>query len=246
MTGTAWDARREFWEIYRRRVTRIPTRKPCQRVIGPTRFFASKEAKYAAVVAEVQRRHATLQPVLVGTRTIEESVRVSTMLKECRLPAQVLNGRQDLDEALIIARAGNPGAITIATNIAGRGTDIQLGPGVQQLGGLHVISTDPHASSRIDRQLLGRAARQGDPGSCQKFVSAEDDLIRIFGRPLARTMRHLADDQGEIHENLSRQIARLQRRVDRKNFERRRQLLRREMWLEDVLARLTGNESSSS
>jgi preprotein translocase subunit SecA len=243
MTGTAQDAEREFREIYRRKVVLIPTRKPCQRIALPTRFFDSKQAKHAAVLIEVRKRHATRQPVLVGTRTIEESIRLAELFDESSLPSKLLNGKQDMDEAHIIAQAGEPGAVTIATNIAGRGTDIRLGPGVERLGGLHVISTEPHASSRVDRQLLGRAARQGDPGSCQMFVSAEDDLIRVFGSRLARTMRRLVDAQGEIHENLSREVARLQKRVERMNFEKRRQLLRRDAWLEDVLARLTGHET---
>jgi preprotein translocase subunit SecA len=242
MTGTAQDAKREFREIYGRKVVLIPTRKPCQRVSLPTRFFDSRQAKHAAVVTEVRERRATRQPVLVGTRTIEESIRLAKLFAESGLPLNLLNERQDMDEARIIAQAGEPSAITIATNIAGRGTDIRLGAGVERLGGLHVISTEPHACSRVDRQLIGRAARQGDPGSCQMFVSAEDDLIRVFGSRLARTMRRLADAQGEIHENLSRDVARLQRRVERMNFERRRQLLRRDAWLEDVLARLTGHE----
>ena len=242
MTGTARDSEREFREIYHRKVVLIPTRRPCQRIALPTRFFSSKRAKHAAVVTEVRQRHVTRQPVLVGTRTIEESIRLAELFDESGLPLKLLNGKQDMDEAHIIAQAGGPGAITIATNIAGRGTDIRLGPGVERLGGLHVICTEPHASSRVDRQLLGRAARQGDPGSCQMFVSAEDDLIRVFGSRLARTMRRLADAQGEIHENLSREVARLQRRVERMNFEKRRQLLRRDAWLEDVLARLTGHE----
>ncbi|MFV1965124.1 MAG: preprotein translocase subunit SecA [Pirellulaceae bacterium] len=245
MTGTAWGAKREFREIYRRKVLLIPTRKPCQRITLPTRFFGGKQAKRAAVVTDVRKRYATRQPVLVGTRTIDESIRLAQLFDESGLPLKLLNGRQDRDEAHIIAQAGEPGAVTIATNVAGRGTDIRLGPGVERLGGLHVISTEPHASARVDRQLLGRAARQGDPGSCQMFVSAEDDLIRVFGTCLARTMRRLADARGEIHEDLSREVARLQRRVERMNFEKRRQLLRRDAWLEDVLARLTGHEPES-
>jgi len=243
MTGTARDAEREFRQIYRRKVVLIPPRMPCQRIALPTRFFDSKRAKHAAVVTEVRQRHATRQPLLVGTRTIEESIRLAELFAEAGLPFKLLNGTQDMDEARIIAQAGQSGVVTIATNIAGRGTDIRLGPGVERLGGLHVISTEPHASARVDRQLHGRAARQGDPGSCQMFVSAEDDLIRVFGSRLARTMLRLADAGGEIHENLQPEVARLQRRVERMNFEKRRQLLRRDAWLEDVLARLTGHES---
>ena len=245
MTGTALDAEREFREIYCRRVMPISTRERCRRLVLRTRFFASKSAKRTAVIAGICDRHATGQPILVGTRTIEESICLAELLRDAGLDAQLLNGRQDLDEAEVVSRAGEFGAITIATNIAGRGTDISLGERTEALGGLHVIATEPHASTRIDRQLLGRAARRGEPGSCQMFVSAEDDVVRVFGSRLARTLRRLAGADGEVHDDFSRELARLQARVERLNFEKRSQLRRHEAWLEDVLARLTGNQSSS-
>ena len=241
MTGTASDAEREFREIYKRSVRLIPTRKPCRRVALPTRFFASCRAKREAVVEEILTRHSDRQPVLVGTRTIEESLEIANMLTHLSVPMQLLNGTQDLDEADVIAGAGEPGSVTIATNIAGRGTDIRLGPGVEELGGLHVIATEVHASPRVDRQLIGRTARQGNPGSCQVFVSADDELLRFFSPQLIRTIRRLAPDGGEVQRDLSSSVAALQRRVEKKNFEKRRQLLRQGAWVEDVLSKLTGN-----
>jgi preprotein translocase subunit SecA len=242
MTGTACEAAPEFREIYQRRVVVIPTRTPCRRIVLPTRFFASQVAKRAALVELVRQRHAVGQPVLIGTRTIAESQHLAALLDEARMPYQLLNGVQDMAESSIVARAGQAGAITIATNIAGRGTDITLGPEAPQLGGLLVIATEPHASSRLDRQLAGRAARQGDPGSYQLLVSADDDLIALFDPRLAQAMRRLAGPDGEIDQDLSRHVARLQLRVARRNFEQRRQLMRHNAWLEDVLASLTGRD----
>jgi preprotein translocase subunit SecA len=240
MTGTARGASRELWEIYRLRVMPIPTRRPCRRVVLPPRFFTHKAAKFSAIAAEIRSRHDARQPVLVGTRTIEESCRLAEMLSAEGLTLRLLNGTQDMAEAAIIQQAGQAGAVTIATNIAGRGTDIRLGAGVAALGGLHVVASEPHASQRVDLQLMGRAARQGDPGSCQLFVSAEDELIRVFGSTLARTMRRLASPDGEIREDLSPQVRRVQERVERLGVQARRHLLRMDAWTENVLARMSG------
>jgi preprotein translocase subunit SecA len=156
----------------------------------------------------------------------------------------LLNGRQDEEEARIVARAGQAGSITIATNMAGRGTDIKLAPGVAELGGLHVIGTERHESARVDRQLAGRAARQGDPGSCQFFVSADDGLIRRFGPRLAETMNQLSGETGEVAEDLSSQVAAIQLEAERHARERRHQLFAHDHWEQDVLARLTSEGPS--
>src|SRR5690606_12783753 len=164
MTGTAWEARGELWQIYNRAVVRIPTNKPCIRQQLPMRFFETAEEKWEAVAQRVEELHRKGVPVLIGTRSVWSSEEVDRRLTARNLPHRVLNARQDREEAQIIAEAGQPGAITVATNMAGRGTDIHLGRGVAENGGLHVIATEPHGSGRVDRQLFGRAARQGDPG----------------------------------------------------------------------------------
>ena len=164
MTGTAQESVGEFWRIFRMRVVVVPPRRPCRRKSYRTRLFATAESKYAAIVQETERLHGTGQPVLIGTRTIENSERVARGLTTKGIPFQLLNGKQDLDEATIISLAGKLGAVTIATNMAGRGTEIRLQPGVAELGGLHVIATEPNESVRVDRQLFGRAARKAIPG----------------------------------------------------------------------------------
>lgn len=240
MTGTAQSARRELRKIYRRRVRVIPTRKPSRRVVLATRYFGTESAKFRAIVADVKERNETGQPVLVGTRTIDESVELGKLLAAAGVSFELLNGTQDRDEAEIIARAGQVGAVTIATNLAGRGTDIRPGDGVEMLGGLHVIATERHLSARVDRQLIGRTARQGDPGSCQTYVSAEDELIAVHNRTLGRTMRRLAGRDGSILCDLSGSVGRAQRRVERRHFEQRRQLLQQGAWLENVLSKVAG------
>jgi len=186
MTGTASESAAEFWRVYRLPVVRIPPNRPCMRVEHPARVLPSLEAKWEAVLAEVRERHARGQPVLIGTRSIAISELLSTKLNALGLPHRLLNALRDREEAAIVASAGQAGRITIATNMAGRGTDIRLGPGVAQNGGLHVIGTDLHDSRRVDRQLYGRAGRQGDPGSAQAFVSLEDDLLKRFAPVLLR------------------------------------------------------------
>ena len=180
MTGTAATQAADFREFYHLSVAVIPTHRPMIRTDEPDRTFDTIAGKEAAVVADIRRLHATGRPVLVGTASVEESERLSRQLVE--LPHQVLNARHEEAEAAIVARAGDRGAITISTNMAGRGVDIQLGPGVAALGGLHVIGTNRHESRRIDQQLRGRAGRQGDPGSSQFFVSREDPLVRKYGQ----------------------------------------------------------------
>ncbi|OHB76321.1 MAG: hypothetical protein A2W31_13405 [Planctomycetes bacterium RBG_16_64_10] len=242
MTGTATGNEREFWAFYRLPVVRIPRRKPCHRHNLPTRFFTDRAAKMAAIAADVQHRTMTGQPILVGTRTIQQSVQLAQRFDQQGIPYQLLNGTQDAEEAEIVARAGQTGAVTIATNMAGRGTDIKLGTGVEARGGLHVIVSEPHESTRVDRQLIGRSARQGDPGSAQRFVAADDALIREHGPALGQQMRRLAGAHGEIPTDLSGPLLRLQRQVERLAYLRRQQLFAHDDWLDEVLARLAKDE----
>jgi preprotein translocase subunit SecA len=190
MTGTAMECKREFRRVYRSPVSRVPTNRPCRRSELPARFYFSKDEKWAAVVEEIQEVSASGRPVLVGTRTIENSELLSGLLQQAEIHHVVLNARHVEREAAIVAHAGQRGTVTVATNMAGRGTDIRLGEGVAELGGLHVISAELHDSARIDRQLFGRCARQGDPGSTRLFISAEDQLLELaFGRARAERMR---------------------------------------------------------
>ncbi len=246
MTGTAQESVREFWRIFKLRVVVVPPHRPCRRNAYRTRLFATAEAKYAAIVREIERLHGTGQPVLIGTRTIENSERVARGLLANGTPFRLLNGKQDLDEAAIISLAGELGAVTIATNMAGRGTDIRLQPGVAELGGLHVIASEPNESIRVDRQLFGRAARQGDPGSYQLFVSAEDSLLQKYGPSLAGLLKRIADSCGEVSLDLSMEVRRLQRRVERIQFLSRCKLLRHDNLLQELLARCAGERTATS
>jgi preprotein translocase subunit SecA len=233
MTGTAFTSRREFWRQYRLPVVPIPLAHPCRRVELPDRFFTTAETKLAAIVREVHSRHARGQPVLVGSRTIENSLRLAQLLSDTAIPFCLLNGRQDQAEAEIIARAGQPGAVTIATNMAGRGTDIRLAAGVAEDGGLHLIGMERHESQRIDRQLIGRVARQGDPGSCQFFLSAEDTLLRRFAPRRSQRMSCLPQHDGEILRDLSGDVRRAQRQAEALACHARRRLVLYDDWLVD-------------
>jgi preprotein translocase subunit SecA len=237
MTGTAQGSEREFWSTYRLPVVLVPLRKPSRRKALATRFFASRAAKHAAITAEVARLYRLGQPVLVGTRTIDNSESLARQLDARGIPYQLLNGKQDQAEARIVARAGEVGMVTIATNMAGRGTDIRLGPGGRQLGGLHVIGVECHESARIDRQLAGRSARQGDPGCYQFFVSAEDPLLVRFSRNLATIVRQAALPDGESDVDFSHEVLRLQRRVEKLHCQARHRLFRHDDWLKKLLAR---------
>lgn len=177
MTGTARELASEFHAVYGLEVVAIPTNKPCQRVVLPAICLPDENAKWLAVAAEAMRHSERGAPVLIGTRSLEASERLSTVLLTAGLPHRVLNARQDAEEAEIIAEAGQWGKVTVATNMAGRGTDIRLGSGVVDVGGLHVILTEFHDSPRIDRQLIGRCARQGDPGAAIAFVAMDDNLF---------------------------------------------------------------------
>jgi preprotein translocase subunit SecA len=190
MTGTAREVAGELWSIYRLRVVTIPTNKPIQRRFLPDRVYPTADRKWAAVVKTIADFHQKGRPLLVGTRSVESSEHLSRLMTDNSLPHSVLNARQDEEEAAIIAQAGEHGRITVATNMAGRGTDIKLAAGVVELGGLHVIATERHDARRIDRQLFGRCGRQGDPGSCEAIVCLEDELIEVYIGKLRRWLAY--------------------------------------------------------
>lgn len=228
MTGTAKTEEQEFIKIYGLPVLQVPTNKPIQRKDLPDVIFKNKRGKYKAVVREVERRHAAGQPMLIGTTSIEQSEELSHMLDQANIPHSVLNAKYHEREAAIVALAGQKGAVTIATNMAGRGTDISLGEGVAELGGLAIIGTERHESRRIDNQLRGRAGRQGDPGSSQFFLSLEDDLLRIFGGDNIKSFMEkmgLEEDEPINSRMVSNAIQKAQKRVEARNFDIRKYVL---------------------
>lgn len=228
MTGTAKTEEQEFIKIYGLEVFQVPTNRPVQRKDLPDVIFKTKRGKYRAVVREIERRHATGQPMLIGTTSIEQSEQLSHMLKEAGIVHNVLNAKYHELEAQIVAQAGQKGQVTIATNMAGRGTDIVLGEGVSELGGLAIIGTERHESRRIDNQLRGRAGRQGDPGSSQFFLSLEDDLLRIFGGDNIKKFMEkmgLEEDEEIKSSMVSSAIQKAQKRVEERNFDIRKYVL---------------------
>ncbi len=236
MTGTATGHEREFWNFYHLPLVVIPERRPSQRKTLPTRFFTDQLAKWRCIVDDIQQRNQRGQPVLLGTRTIDESLALAQLMRDAHLNYCVLNGVQDEDESLLIARAGQCHAITIATNMAGRGTDIGVQPEALALGGLHVVASQKQESQRVDRQLFGRTARQGEVGSCQMFVSADDELLQQFGPELAQRMKSMETVNGEIRLNLEADVRRVQQLAERHRFEQRLQLFQHDEWLTGVLA----------
>ena len=229
MTGTAETEAVEFDKIYKLDVVVIPTNRPIARVNHNDKIYKTKNEKYRAVIEEIQECHRRGQPVLVGTVTVETSEVLSRLLKRKKVPHKVLNARYHQQEADIVSRAGQPGAITISTNMAGRGTDIKLGKGVLEMGGLHIVGTERHEARRIDLQLRGRAARQGDPGSSRFYLSLEDDLMRLFGSDrIAGIMSKMGLEEGEemAHPLLTRAIVTAQKRVEGHNFSIREQVLK--------------------
>jgi preprotein translocase subunit SecA len=222
MTGTAETEANEFHDVYKLDVAVIPTNRPCIRKDLNDQVFKTRREKYNSVVKEIVEAHARQQPVLVGTVSVEASEVLSRMLKREKIPHAVLNAKYHMQEAEIIARAGQPGSVTISTNMAGRGTDIKLGPGVADTGGLYVIGTERHEARRIDRQLRGRCARQGDPGLSRFFVSFEDDLMRNFGAAdrMTKMMERFGMAEGEALEHpwLNRSVETAQKRVEQRNY----------------------------
>ena len=228
MTGTAKTEEEEFREIYNMYVICIPTNRPVARIDCGDLLYATKKGKYKAIVEEIKQRHLKGQPVLVGTIAVETSEVISEMLKKAKVPHEVLNAKNHAREAEIIAKAGEKGSVTIATNMAGRGTDIKLGEGVKELGGLFVLGTERHESRRIDNQLRGRSGRQGDPGESQFCVSFEDELMVRFGTDRAKTMLQsmgFDDDMSIRNKMLSGTIESAQKRVEGNNFDIRKNLL---------------------
>ena len=228
MTGTAKTEEDEFLKIYKLPVVVVPTNRPVQRVDEPDAIYKTKRAKYRAVGQAVEGIHKTGQPILIGTTSITQSEELSAILKKHGVDHNVLNAKYHEKEAEIIKDAGQKGAVTIATNMAGRGTDIQLGDGVQELGGLYILGTERHESRRIDNQLRGRAGRQGDPGRSKFYLSLEDDLLRLFASDnIASIMDRLGMDENDPieHKLITRSIERAQKKVEARNFDIRKHVL---------------------
>jgi preprotein translocase subunit SecA len=238
MTGTAREAARELWQIYGLPVIAIPPNRPCVREQWPDRFFLTEAAKWEAMVDEIERLHATGRPLLIGTRSVQTSEHLWRLLTARGLESKVLNATRLQEEAATIAVAGERGRITIATNMAGRGTDIKLGRGVAPLGGLHVIASERHESGRVDRQLFGRSGRQGDPGSAQTFVSLDDELVRRYlSGPARRALdlawqrrlpgrRRMAVTAFKLAQSKAQAVA----------LKQRKSILRSDLWLEQALS----------
>ena len=229
MTGTAETEAAEFHDIYKLDVNVIPTNRPVARKDSNDRIYKTRREKYNAVINEIRECHSKQEPVLVGTVSVEASELLSRMLKREKIPHNVLNAKFHMQEAEIVQRAGQPGTVTISTNMAGRGTDIKLGPGVTELGGLMVIGTERHESRRIDRQLRGRCARQGDPGASRFYVSFEDDLMRNFGAAdrMTRIMERFGLEEGQELEHpwLNKSVETAQKRVEQRNYMIRKRTL---------------------
>ncbi|BBM83414.1 hypothetical protein [Candidatus Uabimicrobium amorphum] len=232
MTGTAAGSEKELWNLYGLVVTSIPTRKPPQRKLLPTRIFTTKQVKFQAIADEIANIAKTKQPILVGTKTIEDSEKLSAILKEKNIVHKVLNAKYDQEEADIVAVAGQAGSITIATNMAGRGTDIPLGEGVPEMGGLFVIAAERNDSKRIDRQLVGRCARQGQPGTAQFFISFEDDLIYNNVEKAPRSKKD------EVDKKYVDMFDKVQRQVEIRHYAQRREMQRYDSWMEELLVKV--------
>src|SRR5213075_2345722 len=218
----------ELWSIYKLDVVTIPTNVPMIRNDNQDLVYKTKRKKYKTVIDEIEALRNAGRPCLVGTTSVEVSELLSRMLQVKKIPHNVLNAKQHAREAQVVAEAGMPGAVTIATNMAGRGTDIKLGPGVKEAGGLAIIGTERHESRRVDRQLRGRAGRQGDPGSSQFFASLEDNLMRLFGSErIASLMDRMGLKEGEViqHSMITKSIERAQKKVEENNFGVRKRLI---------------------
>lgn len=242
MTGTATGGEVEFRSIYGVDVLPIPLRLTSKRQILPTRFFTTADAKWAAIADEIVSRHATGQPILVGTTSIAGSERLAELLRTRGISFELLNGKQDKAEADVISQAGQLRAITIATNLAGRGTDIKPSPAALELGGLHVICSEPYESHRVDRQLIGRGARQGQPGSAQMFVAADDELLAQHGRALGQRI-HKHAPHGESTVDLTRELRQLQTETERQATRMRQDLLEHDLRRDTILAKFLGERA---
>jgi preprotein translocase subunit SecA len=242
MTGTVASGGPELKRIYGLGAAIIPTNRPPQRRQLPTAVFGHAAAKWAAVVKEIETVHKIGRPVLVGTRSIDKSEIISTLLTDAGIEHQVLNARHVAEEAEIVAAAGRKGKVTIATNMAGRGTDIKLGPGVEELGGLHVICTEMHDSARIDRQLIGRCGRQGDPGTFRQYLALDDDILRegLGPEEAARLAKH--GEAKSVKENrfdhLAANFAKAQAKVERQHYRQRRMLMHQEKERKEMHVRM--------
>jgi preprotein translocase subunit SecA len=217
-------------------VVQVPTNRPVRREQWPDRVFPTEDQKFDAVVAEVQRLRALGRPVLIGTRSVEKSEKLSARLHAVGIEHQVLNAKMHEQEAKIVAEAGQVGRVTIATNMAGRGTDIKLGPGVVEAGGLHVLGTERHEAVRIDRQLAGRSGRQGDPGSCQFFLALEDEMLEALGPELQEALRRLGRQGGERDWQQYRPLfVTAQRLLERRHYRQRVDLMVYERQRREIL-----------
>jgi preprotein translocase subunit SecA len=240
MTGTASDAVDEFKAFFSLPVVPIPLNQPSRRIVMPSRLFADETSKLRAIVDDAILRTNQGQPVLIGTRTVSQSQDLSSLLNTRKASHELLNGIQDADEAAVIQSAGRSGVITVATNMAGRGTDIKLDADARDAGGLHVIAAEPNRSRRVDRQLIGRTARQGDPGSCQLFAAADDELVDEFASPLAKRIRRNATASGEAKLDADSILLSAQQRAEAMDFKRRQRLMQHDRWIDGVLQTLVG------
>ena len=238
MTGTASEAAAEFWQIYQLPVVKIPTNRPCIRKNLPNIVLPTESAKWTRIVQEIRHIHETDRPILIGTRSVKASEHLSQLLKAEKLNHQVLNAVYHCQEAQIVAGAGQRSKITVATNMAGRGTDIKLGRGVAKLGGLHVIAAEPNESVRIDRQLFGRGARQGDPGSAQGIFSLEDEIVSRYAKSIvAYLKRRYANRKDDITSAFIHSVFRMaQHRAERLALRQRKSVLRTDHWLNEQLS----------
>jgi preprotein translocase subunit SecA len=238
MTGTAREVAREVKSVYGLDVVRVPLHRPSRRSYGRALVCATRAEKWRRV-ADVVERLAVVgaQPVLIGTRSVRSSEEISAVLRERAIEHALLNAKQDQAEASVVALAGQLARVTVATNMAGRGTDIRLGQSVAERGGLHVILTEYHESRRVDRQLLGRCARQGDPGSCQAIVSLEDEIYIVYAPAVTRLVKRLSNDGAQVPDTLYQTLRRLaQFRAERRSADVRFQTLKLDRRLDRVLA----------
>jgi preprotein translocase subunit SecA len=226
MTGTAWQNWWELRRVYKLWVVCVPTNRPVIRQQWPDRVFPTEQSKFEAVAEEIIRLHEKGRPVLVGTRSVEKSEALSRMLREAGIEHEILNAKQHEREAALVERAGESGRVMIATNMAGRGTDIRLSPGVAKSGGLHVLGTERHEARRIDRQLAGRAGRQGDPGTCQFFLSLEDELLEGLGPAKQARLQVLGRSGRKLDwKSFQPRFLKAQRRVERRHRKERVDLM---------------------